>query len=362
MAFPFPSKKVGSNYPGVSRADRTPHRIFVVADQQLPQAPKAIDKDRARQRLRARKDGHPNYWCGVDWRTWFEKEAPSHLKDALTVLDQGDTDACAGFAAAAALRANLAIHRNVNEEFNAHFIWGVARERDERLADGRARLLQAALLAANTYGIPYPGKPTPAVVAAGGMLGKIQQYALEFQGLQGHRDAGIRKIQGIVDLGAYLGDVSAWLHAFGPVAVHMVLDRESFRAIGSGRRRAEPPMIQYGDDADAYDGQLNSAFVAHDAVLVGYIANGDPRYPRPLHDSFIVMNSYGPRWGEGGFAYIKVDEARQCFRAVYGLLLREHLGYQHGGTPCRPARSLLSAAASEEEVAAAAPGVRKSRR
>ena len=60
----------------------------------------------------------------------------------------------------------------------------------------------------------------------------------------------------------------------------------------------------------------------HDVVVVGYVPNL-PDKKDPRGDSFIIMNSYGPDWGQHGFAYIKVETARMSFRA--GQLQRKHV-------------------------------------
>ena len=331
MAGPYPSSGSGGGGSKSPRGDRSARRLFVVSSKLLPKAPEAVEKKETLRRL-GRKGTPPNYWGPIDWRDHFQANDRRALAGALTPGDQKRHEACAGFAVAHALRANVAIHRGVDVKVNPYLIWGLARESDPRWEYGKAGLLHSALLVVNNYGIPTLPGFGYRDANRGGLRDDIPKLALDFMGDRQRKAGSSRKIQGIVDLGQYLGDLSAWLHSFGPVAVHMMIDREQFDQVD-----ARKPIIEF-DDTGVYDGQMTRRFAAHDVVVVGYVPRG--RRGRPS-DSFIVMNSYGPNWGDQGFAYVKVKTAQRCFRAAFGLLLREHLGYAWGGTPGPQAISRL---------------------
>jgi hypothetical protein len=335
----------GENSSGNASREPQPQQIWVVAREHLPQA--SIETEgRARQRRLGDPKDRQVYFSGVDWRDAELKVKPgaAHPGKVFEVADQDDSDACAGFAVAHALRANIAIHRHEDIGLVSPFlVWGLAREQEPRLRDGRSQLLHDALLVVNNYGIPNAAVGDRERAMRGGLTTHIQQIALDFHLADGGREANGRKIQGVVDLGYFLGDYAAWLHAFGPIAVHMVVNPESFSRIGPDR-----PLVDY-IPGQAFDGELSTKYAGHDVAVVGYLPH-DPS--NPLSDSFIIMNSYGPRWGRDGFAYVKFETAQQCFRAGYGLLLREHLGYRWGGIAGAQVTSRLAIAhAPPPEVA-----------
>ena len=330
MAAGYPT--TGSN--GQSRSARNsgePQRLFVVAKDLFPKVPTQVEHTEASRR---RSKARPNYWSGIDWRERIKTDAPSCASTAFRVENQGTDDACAGFAVWHALRANVAIHRKQVVNVNPYVIWGLAREADPRWQYGRADLLHSALQAVNNFGIPELPGFTYADAAAGGVTASIESRALDFQGQDQRKEASIRKIQGIVDMPTYLGEVSSWLHAFGPVAVHMMVERASFDNL-----QGQNATVNF-NDCGAYEGELSTRLVGHDVVVVGYVPDNEDGDPRA--DSFIIMNSYGDGWGDKGFAYVKVDTARLCFRSCFGLLLREHLGYEWGGRPGKQIGSLLA--------------------
>jgi hypothetical protein len=330
----------GENNNGGAQRGEHAQQIWVLAQQHLPQASPISERRGAKARVSSKN--RPGYFDFVDWREHPLDECGGR-ESIFTVRDQEGTDACAGFAVAHALRANIAIHRRVDiGEVNAHLIWGLAREQDPRLRDGRSGYLRDALLVVNNYGIPSNQKVTARAARRGGLTARIRELALEFEGERGILKASVRKIQGVVDLGYFLGDYAAWLHAFGPIAVHMMVNPDTFQAVGPQR-----PLIEYVP-GQVFDGEVTTRYSGHDVVVVGFVP-----YQRgnELSDSFIVMNSYGKKWGRAGFAYIKFETAQVCFRAGYGLLLREHLGFRFGGA--------IGAATTPLNVATAAASARK---
>jgi hypothetical protein len=312
--------------------DPEPQEVRLIARQLLPSVPPAVDAVHEKARRKHEKKIRPVYWQGIDWR---QKLAALGHPAALDPQDQGAQDTCSGFAVVHALRANIAIHRNQDiPDLNPYFVWGIARERAKRPGVGEFDLLLEALRVVNNYGTPSGPDPTYAEVTKGSFVRRLNGYALEFRGGRGPEDASVRKVQSIVDLGVWLGDWSSWLHAYGPIVVRMVVDRVKYAKV-----TPENPYLEDYEPGHAFDGELTTRYASHDVVVVGYVSVEDDNPRR--RDSFIVMNSYGKGWGENGFAYISVPEAQKSFRAGYGLLFREHLGYTWAGRPCAAARSAL---------------------
>src|SRR4051812_45268146 len=152
----------------LSLHDDRPRRIRVVPDKLLPHVPPAIDKAHEASRLEPDPAKRPVYWAGIDWRHEFsDRGRHPKFPAALTPLDQGTSDTCAGHAVVHALRANLAIARNVDvPDLNPFFIWALARERVDKLWAGAGSLLREALSVVNTYGTPTGKSPTYADVSS----------------------------------------------------------------------------------------------------------------------------------------------------------------------------------------------------
>lgn len=333
----------------VNRSREAPRRTFlidndsrlqeirVIPKQLLPQVPPDVEKQHEDMRLQRDPCKRPVYWHGIDWWKEFEQ---SGRGDVFTVLDQGKNDTCTGFAVAHALRANVAIHRGCDVgRLNPYFIWAVARERARGVDRGGEPtpeiLLLEALRVVNNYGTPaFDESPSYEEVIRDSYLRRLGADALEFRSERGPEDASVRKVQSIVDLGCFLGDWSAWLHGHGPIVVQACIDRHRWAKV-----TASDPVLRDYEPGHAYDGQLSSRYGGHAVVIVGYNAVDHPN--EKLRDTFTVMNSYGPNWGDRGFFYIPIADARLSFRVAYGLLLREHLAYTWHGRPRPAAKSRL---------------------
>jgi hypothetical protein len=313
------------------RGDQCPRRVRLVPTQLLPKTVADHERKQAKRRLFPRPKDSPQYFRGVDWRQIFKTRGPLYFPRALTPRDQENTDASAGFAVAHALRANIAIHRGIDfDDLNPFFIWGIARERVQRLWAGRS-LLREALYVVNNHGTPSGPSPSYAQTCDGSFVEQIRKFAVEFTSVEA---ASQLKIQGIVEFPVYLGEIAAWLHAHGPVVVNMTLDRKRWEAISP-----KNPVLRGYNDTLAYDTELTKAYASHDVVVVGYIPNGSTDRHR---DCFVIMNSYGPRWGDRGFAYVPFEEAQLTFRQAYGMLFREQLGFDVRGQAIEQPRSRLA--------------------
>jgi hypothetical protein len=88
----------------------------------------------------------------------------------------------------------------------------------------------------------------------------------------------------------------AWLANQGPILTRLNVDRTWDRATTN-----EGVLDQY---------QPGTVRGGHAVSLVGYT---------PQH--FIVRNSWGPNWGDGGFAYASYAYAQAAFTEAYGAVL-----------------------------------------
>ena len=87
-----------------------------------------------------------------------------------------------------------------------------------------------------------------------------------------------------------------WLCHQGPILARVVVDRTWDQATRTGGE-----LERYLPD---------TARGGHAICLVGYTADG-----------FIVRNSWGPGWGDGGFAYASDDYAADAINEAYGAVL-----------------------------------------
>lgn len=241
-----------------------------------------------------------------DWR--FENAVDANVLGAVRAMptskdlrepwwkvnDQGTTGSCVGWATAdAVLRWHFVKEGRVPKDqlVSPRFIWMAAKETDEFVTqpttfieeDGTS--LKAALDIARKYGavldkiLPFKtGKlyPNPAKTF----------YALAAQ----------LKIASYFNLGGNLANWRTWLATKGPILTRLNVD-------------------ETWDNATATQGNLdvylpNTAHGGHAVALVGYTP-----------DRFIVRNSWGTGWGDGGFAYASLGYAQAAFTETYGVSL-----------------------------------------
>ena len=88
----------------------------------------------------------------------------------------------------------------------------------------------------------------------------------------------------------------SWISNQGPVLVRVVVDRTWERAAA-----ANGELDRYRPDTSRG---------GHAACLVGY-----------TRTHFVVRNSWGQRWGDGGFAYASDAYAASAFDEAYGAVL-----------------------------------------
>jgi hypothetical protein len=210
------------------------------------------------------------------------------------VADQGSTGSCVGWATAdSVLRWHFvkAGRLSTTDMLSPRFVWMASKETDPIITrpttfiETEGTSLKSALDIARKFGVVRD-----AVLPFG--TGKL--YA--GQGSTFYAIAAQRKITAYFNLGSSLTNWRTWLATKGPILTRLNVDTT-------------------WDLATANDGKLDeyNADVTrggHAVALVGY---------KP--DRFIVRNSWGTGWGDGGFAYASYDYAQEAFTEAYGVEL-----------------------------------------
>ena len=209
------------------------------------------------------------------------------------IRDQGTTGACVGFATAAGvlhwhyLQAGLLAP---GERPSPRFIWMANKETD-RITDFPTTFIEAAgtqtkraLRIARNYGcvaeriLPMSGRLS--------RLSTAQFYAL----------AAKYRIASYHNLGRNRARWRRWLCHQEPILARLVVDRTWMQATDTGGELEDyRPLEEDG---------------GHAVCLVGYTA-----------DRFIVRNSWGTGWGDGGFAYASEKYAAKAITEAYGAVL-----------------------------------------
>jgi hypothetical protein len=210
------------------------------------------------------------------------------------VVDQGTTGSCVGWATAdSVIRWHFvkADWLRPDEPLSARFIWMAAKETDEFITqpttfieeDGTS--LKAALDIARKYGTV----PDTALPFKTGTL--YPHPAKTFYAL-----AARLKIASYFNLGTSPARWRQWLATQGPILTRLDVDDTFNNATGTqGKLRTYKPATAIG---------------GHAVALVGYTQEG-----------FIVRNSWGTEWGDGGYAYASNSYAQAAFTEAYGVSL-----------------------------------------
>ena len=210
------------------------------------------------------------------------------------VGNQGSTGSCVGWATADSVvrwHATKAGRIKQGDLLSVRFIWMSSKETDEfnlrpsTFIERSGTSLKAALDVARRYGVlresvlPFDS-------------GKLYQgdektlYAIASQ----------LKIMNYFNLGNGVTDWRSWLATNGPVLTRLNVD-----ATWDG-------ATQTGGNLDVYQPETGRG--GHAVALVGYTP-----------DRFIVRNSWGTDWGDGGFAYASIAYAQAAFTEAYGVTL-----------------------------------------
>jgi hypothetical protein len=225
------------------------------------------------------------------------KAAPPASKDLRAswwkIDSQGTTGACVGFATAyGVLQWHYVTSGRIkkSQRPSARFIWMANKETDEittyptTFIETAGTQTKLALNIARKFGcvldedLPMDGSLSPLSSAA--FYSKAAQL----------------RISSFHNLGRDLNKWRLWLANQGPILTRLGVDRTWDRATTTGGHLAQylPNTVRGG----------------HAVCLVGYRS-----------DCFIVRNSWGPKWGDEGFAYASDDYAYDAFTESYGAIL-----------------------------------------
>jgi hypothetical protein len=210
------------------------------------------------------------------------------------IADQGATGACVGWATAdSVLRWHFvqAARLAKTEPLSPRFVWMAAKETDQFVAqpttfiesDGTS--LKSALDVCRKWGAV---RDAVLPFASGKLyVGEVATfYAIATQ----------MKIAAYFNLGTTPDGWRRWLATGGPILTRLDVDAT-------------------WDDATATKGKLatykkSTARGGHAVALVGYTPT-----------TFIVRNSWGTGWGDGGYAYASNAYAAKAFTEAYGVAL-----------------------------------------
>jgi Papain family cysteine protease len=208
------------------------------------------------------------------------------------VADQGSTGSCVGWATAdSVLRWHFVKAGRVREDelLSPRFIWMASKETDPfntrptTFIEAEGTSLKAALDIARKFGI-VRDRILPFRT---GSLYRGQAatfYALAAQ----------LKILAYFNLGTSQTNWRIWLATRGPILTRLNVDDTWYDASANN------------GDLDEYKPDTTRG--GHAVAIVGY---------RP--GRFIVRNSWGSRWGDGGFAYASSAYAEEAFTEAYGV-------------------------------------------
>lgn len=230
---------------------------------------------------------------GPDRAALEEKPLPEHVdlrRPWHTVRDQGHTASCVGWTVAEALRWHLVEQERLepDQPLSARHIWMAAKETDKRTdypstfleEDGTS--LKAGLDIVRKFGAVLEAE----LPWAGGLAGGAPEayYASAEQ-------RQILAYFNLFDAPDRFREWRKWLHQNGPVLVLLQVDRN----LGDARLTTFEPGTAEG---------------SHAAALYGY---------GPGH--FLLRSSWGPGWGDAGYAPMSLEYAEQAVIESYGVMV-----------------------------------------
>ena len=208
------------------------------------------------------------------------------------VADQGSTGSCVGWATAdSVLRWHFAKAGRIttSDVLSPRFVWMASKETDPFLSrpttfiETEGTSLKSALDIARKFGVVRDSVlPFSSGKLYGGQASTFYAIAAQL------------KILAYFNLGTNLTNWRTWLATKGPILTRLSVDST-------------------WDQASTNAGNLDdykpeTARGGHAVALVGY---------RP--GRFIVRNSWGTSWGQGGFGYASLAYAQEAFTEAYGI-------------------------------------------
>ena len=259
------------------------------------------------RKIRRRLDAHPDR---IDIRDWFYQPTLAPLPDQLInvddvpdILDQGQEGACTGFALAAVVNFLLRRRRIVDRRVSPRMLYEMARRYDEWPRENYSgSSARGAMKGWMAHGVCDYDTWPPERHGASHLTIEIGREA---QGTPGGAFFRLQHRQ-IRDMHAALNEVGI---IFCTIMVHAGWDepgpeRRHLSYMSEGGRVGDIrlPVIRRQGQADS----------GHAVALVGYTDEG-----------FIVQNSWGPEWGERGFALLPYEDfmlhATDCWVSQLGV-------------------------------------------
>ena len=209
------------------------------------------------------------------------------------VADQGTTGSCVGWATAdSVLRWHYVKNGRIaqTELLSPRFIWMASKETDPfntrptTFIEAEGTSLKAALDVARKFGVVRDRiLPFRTGRLYGGQASTFYAVAAQL------------KILAYFNLGTNQTNWRIWLATRGPILTRLNVDDAWYAATDDA------------GDLDEY--RSETARGGHAVAIVGY---------RP--GRFIVRNSWGTGWGDGGFAYASLAYAEDAFTEAYGVV------------------------------------------
>jgi hypothetical protein len=209
-----------------------------------------------------------------------------------SVADQGSTGSCVGWATAdSVIRWHLVRAGRIGrtEKLSPRYLWMAAKETDQfnsrptTFVEAEGTSLKSALDVARKYGI-VKDRLVP--------FASARLYPGDAKTL--YAVAAQLKILAYFNLGDNLTNWRTWLATKGPILTRLDVD-----STWQAATETKGVLDEYDED---------SGMGGHAVAIVGY----DP-------GRFIVRNSWGARWGDGGFAYASLAYAQAAFTEAYGV-------------------------------------------
>jgi hypothetical protein len=229
---------------------------------------------KTRQRIPESKDLRDNTW----WK----------------IRDQGKTGSCVGWAVAdSLLRWHFVRTRKLKKQhqLSVRYVWMSAKETDD-------------VINKPTTFIEEAGTRIKTALNVARLYGVVTESVLPFHSrtLYARDETSFYLTAGKLKIVAYFhlkGPASwrRWIAQNGPVVVGMLPDRQFHLAT-----KKDSKLYKYD--------QASADSSGHAVALVGYT---------PTH--FILRNSWGKSWGDGGYAYVYDAYARAAIFEAYGIHL-----------------------------------------
>jgi hypothetical protein len=244
-------------------------------------------------------------------------------EDWWEIKDQGNTGACVGYATACGVLQwhYVKTGRIAEGELpSARFIWMANKE-----TDNITRL--------PTTFLENDGTQTKLALRVAQKYGCVLDEVLSMEGenvlskmnrIRFYTKAAQLRIASYHNLGRNLGNWHRWLAFQGPILTRLSVDKTWMSPPEDGHLKEYEPELSGilgepepipenpGDERPPPTGPGDGGLGGHAVCLVGY-----------AEDYFIVRNSWGKKWGDGGFAYAHNEYASRAFTEAYGVIMPE---------------------------------------